>query len=116
MNKLTLGLTGNAMALGLYIPTVGVYVAVFSVLFLEAWYVLIAARCTGSAMAAPARGRRIVEPHDNTPCDRRLSRAPYRVRRAGCHSSTWMMHTAAPRRAASSRARRSAAWAVCEPS
>jgi len=35
---------GNAVGLGLYIPTVGVFIAVFSVLFLEAWYVLIAAR------------------------------------------------------------------------
>lgn len=31
----------NAVGLGLYLPGVGVYIAVFSVLFLEIWYVLI---------------------------------------------------------------------------
>ena len=35
---------GNAIGLGLYIPTVGVYISVFSVLFLEVWYILIARR------------------------------------------------------------------------
>jgi len=39
-----LAIAGNAVALGLYIPIVGVFIAVFSVLFLEAWYVLIAVR------------------------------------------------------------------------
>ena len=31
-----------AFGLGLYIPTIGVYISVFSVFFLEVWYVLIA--------------------------------------------------------------------------
>lgn len=39
-----LGVAANALGLGLYIPKVGVYVAVFSVLFLEIWYVLVALR------------------------------------------------------------------------
>ena len=34
----------NAVALGLYVPRVGVFIAVLSVLFLEVWYVLIARR------------------------------------------------------------------------
>jgi hypothetical protein len=34
----------NAVGLGLYVPAVGVYIAVFSVLFLEVWYVLVARR------------------------------------------------------------------------
>jgi hypothetical protein len=34
----------NAIGLGLYVPAVGVYIAVFSVLFLEVWYVLVARR------------------------------------------------------------------------
>jgi hypothetical protein len=37
-----LGILGNAVGLGLYLPAVGVYVSVFSVVFLEAWYVLMA--------------------------------------------------------------------------
>jgi hypothetical protein len=37
-----LGILGNAVGLGLYLPAVGVYISVFSVVFLEAWYVLVA--------------------------------------------------------------------------
>ena len=39
-----MAILGNAVGLGLYIPTVGVYVSVFSVVFLEVWYILIARR------------------------------------------------------------------------
>jgi hypothetical protein len=39
-----LAIVANAVGLGLYIPTVGVFIAVFSVLFLEVWYVLLAAQ------------------------------------------------------------------------
>lgn len=45
-SKLTawLAIAGNGLGLGLYIPGVGIYISVFSVLFLEVWYVLIALR------------------------------------------------------------------------
>lgn len=39
-----MAILGNAVGLGLYIPTVGVYIAVFSVVFLEIWYALVARR------------------------------------------------------------------------
>jgi len=39
-----MAILGNAVGLGLYVPTVGVYVSVFSVVFLEIWYVLIGLR------------------------------------------------------------------------
>jgi hypothetical protein len=59
-----LAIAGNAMGLGLYIPTVGVFIAVFSVLFLEAWYVLIAARLYRLGRAAGVRvpRRRLAAP------------------------------------------------------
>jgi hypothetical protein len=37
-----LGIIANAIALGLYVPKVGIYISVFSVLFLWVWYLLIA--------------------------------------------------------------------------
>jgi hypothetical protein len=37
-----LGIIANVIALGLYVPKVGVYISVFSVLFLWVWYILIA--------------------------------------------------------------------------
>lgn len=37
-----LGILANAIALGLYVPMVGVYISVFSVVFLWVWYILIA--------------------------------------------------------------------------
>jgi hypothetical protein len=50
---------GNALGLGLYVPTVGVYISVFSVLFLEVWYILIGRRFlqlgTGSSVQEAAR-------------------------------------------------------------
>jgi hypothetical protein len=39
-----MAILGNAVGLGLYVPVVGVYISVFSVLFLEVWYILIALR------------------------------------------------------------------------
>jgi hypothetical protein len=39
-----MAILGNAVGLGLYVPVVGVYISVFSVLFLEVWYILIARR------------------------------------------------------------------------
>ena len=37
-------LWGNAVGLGLYVPTIGVYISIFSVLFLEIWYLLVGRR------------------------------------------------------------------------
>jgi hypothetical protein len=39
-----LGILANVIALGLYVPVIGVYISVFSVVFLWAWYILIARR------------------------------------------------------------------------
>lgn len=39
-----LGILANAIALGFYLPTIGLYISVFSVLFLEIWYILLARR------------------------------------------------------------------------
>ena len=36
-----LAIAANSVGLGLYVPGIGVYIAVFSVVFLEVWYVLI---------------------------------------------------------------------------
>jgi hypothetical protein len=36
-----MGILGNAVALGYYVPAVGIYLSVFSVLFLEIWYILL---------------------------------------------------------------------------
>ena len=39
-----LGLLANIIALGLYVPVVGIYISIFSVLFLAAFYLLAARR------------------------------------------------------------------------
>lgn len=39
-----MGILANVIALGIYVPTIGVYIAIFSVLFLEVWYILIGRR------------------------------------------------------------------------
>lgn len=39
-----MAILGNAVAFGLYVPVIGVYISVFSVMFLEVWYILIARR------------------------------------------------------------------------
>jgi hypothetical protein len=43
-NKATayMGILANGLALGLYVPRIGVYISIFSVVFLLAWYVLLA--------------------------------------------------------------------------
>jgi hypothetical protein len=38
----SMGILANAVGLGLYLPMIGVYIAVFSVVFLEVWYILVA--------------------------------------------------------------------------
>jgi len=38
------GILANVIGLGLYVPVVGIYITVFSVLFLWIWYILIARR------------------------------------------------------------------------
>ncbi len=39
-----LGILANLIALGLYVPQVGIYISIFSVVFLWVWYILLAAR------------------------------------------------------------------------
>ncbi len=39
-----LGILANVIALGLYVPKVGVYISIFSVVFLWIWYILLARR------------------------------------------------------------------------
>ncbi len=38
------GILGNTIALGLYVPVIGVYISVFSVVFLWVWYILLGLR------------------------------------------------------------------------
>ena len=40
----TMGILANAISLGLYVPVVGLYISIFSVLFLEFFYILVARR------------------------------------------------------------------------
>jgi hypothetical protein len=40
----SMAILGNAVAFGYYLPGIGVYISVFSVLFLEIWYLLLARR------------------------------------------------------------------------
>lgn len=49
-----MAILGNAIGLGLYVPVVGVYISVFSVLFLEIWYILIARRLLRLGRRVPA--------------------------------------------------------------
>jgi hypothetical protein len=37
-----MAILGNAVAFGYYLPAIGIYLSVFSVLFLEIWYILVA--------------------------------------------------------------------------
>jgi len=50
-----LGLAANIIALGLYIPSVGVYISVFSVVFLWVWDFLIALRLFRLSRAHPEK-------------------------------------------------------------
>ena len=45
-SKLTgyMGILANTLALGLYVPVIGVYISIFSVVFLWIWYILMAIR------------------------------------------------------------------------
>ncbi len=45
-SKLTsfMGILANGMALGLWVPEIGIYISIFSVVFLWIWYILIAIR------------------------------------------------------------------------
>jgi hypothetical protein len=43
-----LAIAANTVGLGLYLPGIGVYISVFSVLFLEIWYLLLAHRLLAS--------------------------------------------------------------------
>jgi Domain of unknown function (DUF4386) len=49
-----LGLLANILALGLYIPVVGIYISVFSVVFLWIWDLLVALRLLRLAKANPS--------------------------------------------------------------
>jgi len=44
-----MAIAANAIGLGLYLPGFGVYISVFSVLFLEVWYLLVGVRLLGLA-------------------------------------------------------------------
>jgi hypothetical protein len=39
-----LGILANAIGLGLYLPVIGIFLALFSVVFLEIWYILLGRR------------------------------------------------------------------------
>jgi hypothetical protein len=39
-----LGILANGIALGLYVPEIGIYISIFSVVFLWAWYIFLARR------------------------------------------------------------------------
>lgn len=64
-----MAILGNAVGLGLYIPNVGVYISVFSVLFLEVWYILIATQLLrlGSRTIDAPRYRRMQPPQRGSP-------------------------------------------------
>jgi hypothetical protein len=40
----SMGILANVISLGLYVPAVGLYISIFSVLFLEIFYILVARR------------------------------------------------------------------------
>lgn len=48
-----LGILGNAISLGLYVPKVGIYISVFSVVFLWAWYLLVGVKLLQLGRATP---------------------------------------------------------------
>ena len=54
-----LGILANVIALGLYVPVIGVYVSVFSVVFLWVWYLLLARRLFQLGQAAPSGAKGI---------------------------------------------------------
>ncbi len=52
----TLGIIGNVIALGLFVPGIGIFLSIFSVAFLDAWSVLVARRLWRMASATGVRG------------------------------------------------------------
>lgn len=48
-----LGILANVIALGLYVPVIGIYISIFSVVFLWVWYLLIARRLFQLGRAVP---------------------------------------------------------------
>ena len=48
-----LGILANVIALGLYVPVIGIYISIFSVVFLWVWYLLIACRLFQLGRAVP---------------------------------------------------------------
>jgi hypothetical protein len=54
-----LGILANAIGLGLYLPVIGIFLALFSVVFLECWYILLARRFFqfGQGVASDAADR-----------------------------------------------------------
>jgi hypothetical protein len=48
-----LGILANAIGLGLYLPSIGIFLALFSVVFLELWYILLGHRLLQLGQAAP---------------------------------------------------------------
>jgi hypothetical protein len=52
-----LGILANVIALGLYVPVIGIYISIFSVVFLWVWYLLIARRLFQLGRAVPEIAR-----------------------------------------------------------
>lgn len=57
-SKLTayMGILGNTVGLGLYVPVVGLWLSVFSVVFLEVWYILLGLRLLQMGRASQREG------------------------------------------------------------
>jgi len=53
-----LGILANAIGLGLYLPAIGIFLALFSVVFLELWYILLGRRLLQLGQGAAADDRR----------------------------------------------------------
>jgi len=53
-----LGILANAIGLGLYLPAIGLFLALFSVVFLEVWYILLGRRLLQLGQGAAADDRR----------------------------------------------------------
>jgi hypothetical protein len=53
-----LGILANAIGLGLYLPAIGLFLALFSVVFLELWYILLGRRLLQLGQGAAADDRR----------------------------------------------------------
>jgi hypothetical protein len=51
------GILANVIALGLYVPMIGVYISVFSVVFLWVWYILVARRLFQLGQTSQAKAK-----------------------------------------------------------